>query len=108
MDEETIRSIKVGLQGPLAGIGDSLIQATLLPILMTITLALCAETGSIAGPLFYIVALFGIMIPLQLCAVQQGLCARQQGLRSGKAGNPQPHYRGNFHVWSAGRRCAGR
>lgn len=22
----------------------------------------------------------------------------QQGLRSGKAGNPQPHYRGNFHV----------
>lgn len=31
VDEETIRSIKVGLQGPLAGIGDSLIQATLLP-----------------------------------------------------------------------------
>ncbi len=53
VDEETIRSIKVGLQGPLAGIGDSLIQATLLPILMTITLALCAETGSIAGQPFF-------------------------------------------------------
>ena len=72
VDEETIRSIKVGLQGPLAGIGDSLIQATLLPILMTITLALCAETGSIAGPLFYIVALFGIMIPYSYVLFNKG------------------------------------
>ena len=72
MDEETIRSIKVGIQGPLAGIGDSLIQATLLPILMTITLALCAETGSIAGPLFYIVALFGIMIPYSYVLFNKG------------------------------------
>lgn len=72
VDPETIRSVKVGLQGPLAGIGDSLIQATLLPILMTITLSLCAENGSILGPLFYIVALFGIMIPYSYILFDRG------------------------------------
>ncbi len=72
VDAEAIRSIKVGLQGPLAGIGDSLIQATLLPILMTIALALCSESGSIAGPLFYIVALCGIMIPYSYILFKKG------------------------------------
>ena len=40
--------------GPLAGIGDSLIVGTYIPILLGIALGF-AEGGSILGPLFYIV-----------------------------------------------------
>lgn len=72
IDEETIRSIKVSLQGPLAGIGDSLIQATLLPILITIAMALSGDNGSVAGPLFYIAALFGILIPYTYILFKKG------------------------------------
>ena len=37
VDPETIIAIKSGLMGPVAGIGDSLVQATLIPILITLT-----------------------------------------------------------------------
>ena len=62
VDPETIIAIKSGLMGPVAGIGDSLIQATLIPILITLTVAISGESGSIAGPLFYIVSLLGIIL----------------------------------------------
>ena len=40
--------------GPLAGIGDSLIVGTLIPILLGIAMGL-SEGGSVLGPIFYIV-----------------------------------------------------
>ena len=49
-----INGIRAGLMGPLAGIGDSLIVGTYIPVLLGIALGL-AEGGSIIGPLFYIV-----------------------------------------------------
>ena len=54
IDDEFINSIRAGLMGPLAGIGDSLIVGTYIPILLGIALGL-AEGGSPIGPLFYIV-----------------------------------------------------
>ena len=62
VDPEMITAIKSGLMGPVAGIGDSLIQATLIPILCTMTIAISGESGSIWGPLFYIVALLAIIL----------------------------------------------
>ena len=53
-EEEMINGIRAGLMGPLAGIGDSLIVGTYIPVLLGIALGL-AEGGSIIGPLFYIV-----------------------------------------------------
>lgn len=41
--------------GPLAGIGDSLVVGTLIPILLGIALGL-STGGSVVGPIFYIVA----------------------------------------------------
>ena len=38
IDDETINGIRAGLMGPLAGIGDSLIVGTLIPILLGIAL----------------------------------------------------------------------
>ena len=55
IDSEMINSIRVGLMGPLAGIGDSLIPGTYIPILLSIALGL-SSGGSIMGPIFYILA----------------------------------------------------
>lgn len=54
IDSETINGIRAGLMGPLAGLGDSLIVGTLIPILLGIALGL-SQGGSVLGPLFYIV-----------------------------------------------------
>lgn len=55
IDGETINTLKVGLMGPIAGIGDSMIPSMLIPILLSIGMALAAG-GNILGPLFYTVA----------------------------------------------------
>ena len=54
VDSETINGLRAGLMGPIAGIGDSLLVGTLIPILLGIALGF-AEGGSPLGPLFYII-----------------------------------------------------
>ena len=54
VDDETINGLRAGLMGPIAGIGDSLVVGTVIPILLGIALGF-AEGGSPIGPLFYIV-----------------------------------------------------
>lgn len=61
IDGETINTLKVGLMGPVAGIGDSMIPGMLVPILLSIGMALAAG-GSILGPLFYIITFNAIAI----------------------------------------------
>ncbi len=48
--------IKAGIMGPMAGIGDSMIPGTLIPILLAIGISLSQGTGSPLGPIFYIIA----------------------------------------------------
>ncbi|WP_196598675.1 PTS system mannose/fructose/sorbose family transporter subunit IID [Pectinatus frisingensis] len=54
IDGEAINGIRAGLMGPLAGIGDSMIVGTLIPILLGIGLGLSGG-GSPLGAIFYIV-----------------------------------------------------
>jgi len=54
IDGEMINGIRAGLMGPIAGIGDSLIVGTLIPILLGIALGL-SNNGSPIGAIFYIV-----------------------------------------------------
>ncbi|MEH8167708.1 PTS system mannose/fructose/sorbose family transporter subunit IID [Aeromonas veronii] len=61
IDGETINTLKVGLMGPIAGIGDSMIPGMLVPILLSIGMALAAG-GSVLGPLFYIICFNAIAI----------------------------------------------
>ena len=68
---ELINNIKTALMGPFAGIGDSLLMGMLQPILLSIALGLCAN-GEIIGPLFYVVALLGIMFPCSWLLFQYG------------------------------------
>ena len=51
---DTIAALKTGMMGPLAGIGDSLIVGTLIPILLGIAMGL-SQGGSPLGAIFYIV-----------------------------------------------------
>ena len=60
--DELSSSIKNALMGPCAGLFDSLFQSTLIPILLAIGIGVSAETGSIVGPLLYIV-LFWAIVP---------------------------------------------
>ena len=57
--EEMPTSVKTALMGPLAGLGDSVIQGIIVPTLLSIGMSLSSD-GSVAGPIFYIVTLLAI------------------------------------------------
>ena len=76
---ELIQSIKQALAGPLAGLGDSLIQALLTPIIISIGIGLSTGTGSIMGPLFMFVAYTAINAALSYGLFKIGYKSGIQG-----------------------------
>lgn len=64
VDSELIHSTKSSLMGPCAGIGDSLVQATLVPLLLSIAISLTGsgEPYSVLGPIFYLVSVAIILV----------------------------------------------
>ncbi|MFQ9514989.1 MAG: PTS system mannose/fructose/sorbose family transporter subunit IID [Eubacterium sp.] len=63
-DRQLIRSMKTGLFGSLAGIGDAIFWFTLLPISGSIAASLCGQ-HSVLGPLFF----FGFWVLMALSRV---------------------------------------
>ncbi|MDF0480084.1 PTS system mannose/fructose/sorbose family transporter subunit IID [Vagococcus sp. PNs007] len=63
--EEDTRAIKFALMGPLSGIGDSLSQFGLAPLFSTIGAGMAMD-GLVAGPIFFIVAMFGITFGIRM------------------------------------------
>ena len=57
ISEETITSVKVGLMGPLAGVGDPVFWGTARPVLAALGAGLAAQSGSIVGPLLFFVGI---------------------------------------------------
>lgn len=55
IDDTTIQGVKVGMMGPLAGIGDPVFWFTVRPILGALAASL-ALTGSILGPIIFFIA----------------------------------------------------
>ena len=51
VDDETINGLRAGLMGPLAGIGDSLVVGTVIPILLGVALGM-SDGGSPLGAIF--------------------------------------------------------
>lgn len=58
---EAITAVKTGLMGPFAGIGDTLWQGTLTPILLAIAMPLASQ-GNLLGPVLYVVLMYAIML----------------------------------------------
>jgi PTS system mannose-specific IID component len=58
VSDETINSVKVALIGPTSAIGDSMWVATIIPILLTIAMAITKSAGSLGwlGPVIYMIA----------------------------------------------------
>ncbi|MDN2452945.1 mannose/fructose/sorbose PTS transporter subunit IID [Lactobacillus sp. UCMA15818] len=88
IDESTIQSLKVGLMGPLAGVGDPLMWGTLRPILAALGASL-ALSGSWFGPLIFFLAFNGVRLSLKWYGLQIGL-NRGLGLVKDISGNLLP------------------
>jgi D-glucosaminate-specific PTS system IID component len=54
VDDEIMNGLKIGLMGPLAGIGDAMIPGMYIPLLLSIAIGL-SQGGNPLGPIFYIV-----------------------------------------------------
>lgn len=71
MSDEFINSMKVGLMGPLAGIGDAVTQATVPPIILSIGIGLAAN-GNPLGAIFSLIALYVYQMALSRAFFMQG------------------------------------
>lgn len=84
-EKESVISIRTGLMGPLAGLGDSLLAMTIVPIFMSIGAGLAIEGNPIGPILFFI--LFSLVIwPLKYKGVFLGYEKGSQ-LLSGEKGS---------------------
>lgn len=63
MTPEAITAVKTGLMGPFAGIGDTVWQATITPILLAICMPL-ATAGNPLAALLYAVLMYAVMVPI--------------------------------------------
>ncbi len=61
LPDETINGVKSGLMGPLAGVGDSMIQGLITPLLLSLGIDL-ASRGYLAGPALYVFLISPIII----------------------------------------------
>jgi PTS system mannose-specific IID component len=61
LSEKTINGIKSSLMGPLAGVGDSLIQGLVTPLLLSLGIGLAVE-GRLVGPLLYVCLISAVVI----------------------------------------------
>jgi len=86
IDDDAINSVKAGLMGPLAGVGDSISQGTITPILLSIGIGIAAA-GQPLGAILYLVLEVGIMLALAYFMWMQGYDRGREGvttmLRSG-------------------------
>jgi len=86
IDDDAINSVKAGLMGPLAGVGDSISQGTITPILLSIGIGIAAA-GQPLGAILYLVLEVGIMLALAYFMWMQGYERGREGvttmLRSG-------------------------
>ena len=61
IDENFIKTTKLGLMGPVAGIGDALVQATLLPIMLSIAIAMSGD-GNPLGAIAFMISFLAIIV----------------------------------------------
>lgn len=76
---ELIQSVKQALAGPLAGLGDSLIQALLTPIIISIAIGMSQNTGSLLGPFFMFIVYSAINGALSYSLFKAGYTAGVAG-----------------------------
>ncbi|SKA79952.1 PTS system, mannose-specific IID component [Clostridium sp. USBA 49] len=71
IDDGAINGIKIGLMGPLAGVGDPIFWGTLRPVVAALGASI-ALTGSIAGPILFFVIFNAIRLAIRWIGVNYG------------------------------------
>lgn len=84
--DEAINGVKTGLMGPFAGIGDTLWQGTLTPILLAFGISLGSQ-GNLLGPVIYTLLMFGIMFPVAYICWMNGYSLGKEGIEKILGGN---------------------
>jgi PTS system mannose-specific IID component len=69
--DEAINSIKTGLMGPIAGVGDTLIQGALIPILLALGISFGIQ-GNVFGPIMFAVTLTACLVGITYSCWMQG------------------------------------
>jgi PTS system mannose-specific IID component len=85
IDDDAINSVKSGLMGPMAGIGDTLSQSTITPILLALGIGiaggtasgtavptLSGATGNVLGPIIYVVLVSIVIVAIGYTAWMAG------------------------------------
>src|SRR5699024_237414 len=87
VEDEGINALKTGLMGPVAGIGDTVMQGVLLPILLAFGIGLAMD-GNLMGPILYTIivtiATTGISFSMWMMGNRLGDTAIDNLLESGK------------------------
>lgn len=91
IDDATINGLKTGLMGPLAGIGDTLWQGTLIPILLSFTLAFGAEGNIIMGPVAFFVLHMAVMLFIAYYLWMKGYENGREGIQKIMSGSLLPY-----------------
>lgn len=76
-----IDNLKVGMMGPVAGIGDSLFQATLYPIVFSVAIGLSAG-GNPLGAIFTVLTVFFLQLFVTRFTFYQGLKLGQEAFQA--------------------------
>ncbi len=71
VSDEAINGVKSGLMGPLAGLGDSVTQGLITPILLALGIGLASE-GNLGGPVLYFILESAAIIALSYVFWMQG------------------------------------
>lgn len=70
--EELIVNTKTSLMGPLAGVGDSLIGSVYQSIVASIAIGMSIESGSLLGPVFFLLFHAGILVAIKYGLFMKG------------------------------------
>ncbi len=72
IDVDLIVNTKTALMGPLAGIGDPLIGSVYISIVASICIGLSQDSGSLIGPLLYLVLSTGVLVAIKYFCFVKG------------------------------------
>lgn len=79
IDPEMISSVKTGLMGPLAGVGDTIWQGTLSPIALGIILGM-AQEGNLFAPVLYLIIIGVVLYGLGYWSFMKGYYGGREGI----------------------------
>ncbi len=71
IEDDALTSVKSGLMGPLSGIGDTVIQGVIVPLILAFAIDL-AKNGNIAAPIIYCIIMIGIVFGISYTGFMMG------------------------------------